>query len=99
MDFSRSDVINPLKTNHTSDQMIPVSFQNQQVRGIIGSRMDSNIERALLNFPVEEYLRVYHGDRMARWAAGEYLGKYMQAVAISYQYSGSWKKAPQTLLP
>ena len=97
MKFNRNEIIHPMVENLISDQMHPVPYQNQQIDGLIGTRLKSNINKALLNYPVEEYFRVYHGDRMARWPAGEYLGKYMQADAVAYQYSGNEALADQMI--
>jgi DUF1680 family protein len=95
MKFNRTEIVNPVIENLIPDQMHPVPYQNQRIGGLIGTRLNSNINKALLNYPVEEYLRVYHGDRMARWPAGEYLGKYMQADAVAFQYSGNQSLADQ----
>lgn len=95
MKFNRTEIVNPVIQNLIRDQMHPVPYQNQWIGGLIGTRLNSNINKALLNYPVEEYLRVYRGDRMARWPAGEYLGKYMQADAVAYQYSGNDALADQ----
>ena len=97
MKFNRNEIIDPIVGNLVPDQMYPVPYQNQLIDGLIGTRLKSNIEKALLNYPVEEYLRVYNGDRMARWPAGEYLGKYMQADAVAYQYSGNQALADQMI--
>jgi uncharacterized protein len=88
MEFNRKPIVQPSVANQVPPKMRPVLYKNQRIYGLIGARLRSNIEKALLGYPVEEYLRTYLGDRMARWPAGEYLGKYMQAAAVSYQYSG-----------
>jgi len=95
MKFNRNQIVNPVVENKVPDKMRAIPYQNQQIGGLIGTRLESNINKALLDYPVEEYIRAYRGDRMARWPAGEYLGKYMQADAMSYQYSGNQALADQ----
>jgi DUF1680 family protein len=95
MKFNQNEIVKPVVEYLVADQMQAVDYDNQQIDGLIGSRLKSNIDKALLNYPVEEYLRTYHGDRMARWPAGEYLGKYMQADAASFQYTGNRALADQ----
>ena len=69
--------------------MEPVAYARQHIGGLLGDRIDRNISNGLLGYPVEVYLNPYRSDWTARWPAGEYLGKYVQADVCAYQYSGS----------
>lgn len=89
MELSRKIRLEPVVPNAVTDRMTPIPYYNQQLGGLLGKRCDLNIEKALLSLPLEGYLRTYYTDRLARWPAGEYLGKYVQAEGLAYQYSGS----------
>lgn len=95
MNFQRTQTVSPLVENAVPDQMAPVTYAHQEIKGMIGNKLESNIAKALLGYPVEEYLRTYKTVRMARWPTGEYLGKYAQADALAYQYSGNPALADQ----
>src|SRR5262245_58172534 len=89
MELTRESRVEPVVPNAVTDRMAPIPYYNQQLGGLLGKRCDINIEKALLSLPLEGYLRTYYTDRLARWPAGEYLGKYVQAESLAYQYSGS----------
>ena len=95
MKFSRTQTTPPVVENAVPDQMAPIPFAYQEIKGLIGAKLESNIAKALLGYPVEEYLRTYKTVRLARWPTGEYLGKYAQADALAYQYSGNQALADQ----
>src|SRR3972149_5568490 len=95
MKFSRTQTTPPVVENAVPDQMAPIPYAYQEIKGLIGAKLESNIAKALLGYPVEEYLRTYKTVRLARWPTGEYLGKYAQADALAYQYSGNQALADQ----
>ncbi len=86
---SRYPSVEPVVPNAVKPAMQPVPYANQRVGGLLGDRIDRNISKGLLGYPLDVYLKPYREDWKARWPAGEYLGKYMQADVCAYQYSGS----------
>jgi DUF1680 family protein len=75
--------------NIVEDKCLPVPYGNQKLNGLFGERLDILVEKGLLGYDVESYIKAYYGDRIADWPAGEYLGKYFIADLKMFEYTGS----------
>jgi DUF1680 family protein len=79
----------PIVPNTVSDKCIPIPYKNQKVNGLFGERLNVLVEKGLLGYDVDAYIKAYYGDRIADWPAGEYLGKYFIANLKMYEYTNS----------
>lgn len=74
----------------------PIDFDSQKLYGLLGDRMDLNMEKVLAILPYYSYTRAYTPGVEAYWPAGEYLGKFAQALINSYLYTGNQLYIEQT---
>jgi DUF1680 family protein len=67
----------------------PLSYGSQRIYGFLGNRMELNMEKGLAKLPYYSYLRTYIPGVESYWPAGEFLGKFAQALINSYQYTNN----------
>jgi uncharacterized protein len=74
----------------------PLAYGSQRIQGFIGERMQLNMDKGLASIPYYSYLRAYQRGVEAFWPAGEYLGKFSQALMYSHRYTGDQSQLEQT---
>jgi uncharacterized protein len=82
----------PVVPNKITDKIQPLEYSDQRLHpdSLLGRRIDLNMSRGLLGaIDLDSYLRPYLESTRPRWPAGEFLGKFMQAYARMYLYSGN----------
>jgi uncharacterized protein len=90
---SQSDKI---VTYQVEAKSVPIAYDSMKIYGLLGERMDLNIEKVLAILPYYSYTRAYTPGVEAFWPAGEYLGKFAQALMNSYLYTGNQRYIEQT---
>ena len=82
----------PVVPNKVTDKIQALGYADQRLHpdSLLGRRVDLNMSRGLLGaIDLDSYLRPYLESTPPRWPAGEFLGKFMQAYARMYLYSGN----------
>ncbi len=74
----------------------PLSYGSQKIHGFFGDRMNLNMNKGLEKVPYYSYLRAYTSGVESFWPAGEFLGKFSQALMKSYQYTNDQSYLEQT---
>jgi uncharacterized protein len=67
----------------------PIAYGAQKIYGFLGDRLNLNMEKGLAKVPYYSYMRAYTPGVEGYWPAGEYLGKFSQALINSYKYSNN----------
>jgi DUF1680 family protein len=80
-------VIQPLVPNVIHDVYIPSPFENQKIGGILGLRMDINLEKRLLEIDQETMLSGFLSRPGKQDWIGEHVGKYLETACNVWQYT------------
>ncbi|MBL7744513.1 MAG: glycoside hydrolase family 127 protein [Chitinophagaceae bacterium] len=72
--------VRPLIKNRVPDNFIAVSFQNQQLKGYLGTRLKQNLEQRLLKVDESGLMGSYLNRPGIHPWAGEHVGKYLEAA-------------------
>lgn len=87
-------IIKPEVPNKVKNKFIPVAYEKQHLNGILGRWISLNIEKGIWRYLKEDEVKLMEGfyARPGRGAyQGEFWGKYMQAAAKMWLYSGNEK--------
>jgi uncharacterized protein len=79
--------LQPVVRNAVNDIYIPAPFENQQIGGIIGLRMDVNLNKRLLQVNRETILSGFISRPGKQDWIGEHVGKYLETACNTWQYS------------
>jgi uncharacterized protein len=82
-----SPVIKPLVPNVIQDVYIPSPYENQKIGGILGLRMEINLEKRLLEIDQETMLSGFRSRPGKQDWIGEHVGKYLETACNTWQYS------------
>jgi uncharacterized protein len=82
-----SPVIKPLIPNVIQDVYIPSPYENQKIGGILGLRMEINLEKRLLEIDQETMLSGFRSRPGKQDWIGEHVGKYLETACNTWQYS------------
>jgi DUF1680 family protein len=82
-----SSVIKPLVPNVIQDVYIPSPYENQKIGGILGLRMEINLEKRLLEIDQETMLSGFRSRPGKQDWIGEHVGKYLETACNTWQYS------------
>jgi DUF1680 family protein len=82
-----SQVIKPLVPNVIQDVYIPSPYENQKIGGILGLRMEINLEKRLLEIDQETMLSGFRSRPGKQDWIGEHVGKYLETACNTWQYS------------
>jgi uncharacterized protein len=85
------DNIKGINSNYSS-----IKPDKQYVTGYLGNWIKKNITHEILVFPIEDYLFPYYtyGLTIGTWTPEEFLGKYLETMAFTYQYADKYDMAP-----
>jgi len=79
--------IKPVVTDSVKDIYIPAPFEDQQIGGIIGQRLDINLHKRLLKIDGETMLSGFLSRPGKQDWIGEHVGKYLETACNVWQYS------------
>jgi DUF1680 family protein len=82
-----SPVIKPLVPNVIQDVYIPSPYENQKIGGILGLRMEINLEKRLLEIDQETMLSGFRSRPGKQDWIGEHVGKYLETACNTWRYS------------
>ena len=75
--------------NRVEDNYVPAPFEAQQIRGVLGDRLDVNIHKRLIEGVDMEALLAGYRARPGQQAwIGEHIGKFIDAATNAWAYSG-----------
>ncbi|HTB24976.1 MAG TPA: beta-L-arabinofuranosidase domain-containing protein [Puia sp.] len=80
-------VIKPLVPNAVHDIYVPSPYENQRIGGILGLRMEINLEKRLLEIDQETMLSGFLSRPGKQDWIGEHVGKYLETACNTWQYS------------
>ncbi len=80
-------VIKPLVPNAVHDMYVPSPYENQRIGGILGLRMEINLEKRLLEIDEETMLSGFLSRPGKQDWIGEHVGKYLETACNTWQYS------------
>ncbi|MGN6602816.1 MAG: beta-L-arabinofuranosidase domain-containing protein [Ginsengibacter sp.] len=75
----------PVVKNKISDAFIPVSFQNQKLKGYLGERFVQNLEERLLKIDEDGIMSGYLQRPGNHPWIGEHVGKYLEAACNAWK--------------
>lgn len=74
-------------SDKVADQFVPARYGDQQIGGILGDRMEVNLNGRLLHFDEQAVLRGFqHRPGEQAWC-GEHAGKFLHAAANTWLYT------------
>jgi uncharacterized protein len=79
--------IMPLIPNTVHDTYVPSPYENQKIGGILGLRMEINLEKRLLEIDQETMLSGFLSRPGKQDWIGEHVGKYLETACNTWQYS------------
>ena len=82
-----SAIILPLIPNAVHDMYVPSTYENQRIGGILGLRMEINLEKRLLEIDQETMLSGFLSRPGKQDWIGEHVGKYLETACNTWQYS------------
>src|ERR1700693_6290911 len=82
-----SSIIEPLIPNAVQDIYVPSPYENQRIGGILGLRMEINLEKRLLEIDQETMLSGFRSRPGKQDWIGEHVGKYLETACNTWQYS------------
>lgn len=74
----------------------PLPYGSQKIGGFLGDRMELSRDKSLMKLPYYSYTRAYIPGVEAYWPAGEFLGKFSQALMYSYRSTSNQAYIEQT---
>src|SRR5579863_2600498 len=78
----------PVVADKIADQFTPAAFERQRIEGILGDRMQVNLEGRLLRVDEKGLIDCFqHRPGPQEWS-GEHAGKFLNAAANTWLYSG-----------
>ncbi|HEY4937371.1 MAG TPA: beta-L-arabinofuranosidase domain-containing protein, partial [Puia sp.] len=80
-------VIKPVVIDAINDVYVPSPYENQRIGGIIGLRMDINLNKRLLQIDQETMLSGFLSRPGKQDWIGEHVGKYLETACNTWQYS------------
>ncbi len=80
-------MIKPLIPNVIHDIYVPSPFENQGIGGILGLRMEINLEKRLLEIDQETMLSGFLSRPGKQDWIGEHVGKYLETACNTWEYS------------
>ncbi len=80
-------VIKPLVSNAVHDIYVSSPYENQRIGGILGFRMEINLEKRLLEIDQETMLSGFLSRPGKQDWIGEHVGKYLETACNTWQYS------------
>lgn len=80
-------IVKPLIPNAIHDIYIPSPYENQKIGGILGLRMEINLEKRLLEIDQETMLSGFRSRPGRQDWIGEHVGKYLETACNTWQYT------------
>ncbi len=82
--FARPSVV---VENKIMDVFIPTPFESQKIGGLLGERLEINLNKRLLEVDEMEILAGYQNRPGKQNWVGEHVGKYLDAASNTWRYS------------
>lgn len=78
----------PVVEDVVRDRFIPARYDRQEIRGVLGRRMKTNLEGRLLRVDERALLAGFHQRPGRHPWIGEHIGKFFHAASNTWAYSG-----------
>jgi uncharacterized protein len=80
-------IVLPVVRNLVEDVYVPAPYENQKIGGIVGLRLNINLNKRLLQIDQETMLSGFLSRPGKQDWIGEHVGKYLETACNTWQYS------------